>query len=221
MASVARLFFQKVFKLKPYQSYSTESDTNAEDISNESIEAYSGIFKPSVLKNLILAFLLSAVILGAAFVAGNLFPKDFSTAITILSITTLGIAASFIKPVRRIKRTFQAGMYIIYIFCFTVASMTRLSVLVNINWNIMLYVLISIFGCIVVHALLCKLFKIDSDTMIITSVSAVCSPPFVPVVASGLKNREVLISGLVTGIIGYAIGNYLGIGIAMLYRMLF
>jgi uncharacterized membrane protein len=42
----------------------------------------------------------------------------------------------------------------------------------------------------------------------------------VPVVVSGLKNKDVLISGLITGIIGYAIGNYLGIGVAMLYRML-
>ena len=39
-----------------------------------------------------------------------------------------------------------------------------------------------------------------------------------PVVVSKLKNKEILISGLVTGIIGYAIGNYLGIGIAMLFK---
>ena len=96
--------------------------------------------------------------------------------------------------------------------------MTRFDVLVHIDWNILLYVVISIFGSMVIHALLCKPFKLDSDTMIITSVSAVCSPPFVPVVVSGLKNRDVLITGLVTGIIGYAIGNYLGIGVAMLFR---
>jgi len=77
---------------------------------------------------------------------------------------------------------------------------------------------ISIFGSMLIHALLCRMFHIDSDTMIITSVSAVCSPPFVPVVVSRLKNRDILISGLVTGIIGYTIGNYLGIGLAMIFR---
>jgi len=33
-----------------------------------------------------------------------------------------------------------------------------------------------------------------------------------------LKNREVIISGITTGIIGYAIGNYLGISLAYLFR---
>lgn len=218
MASVARAFFQKVFKLRPYRSLGMQDETEASDISDESVAAYGKLFKPSILKGLLLAFLLSAVILGIAFVAGGLFPADFSTAITILLITSFGIAASFVKPVRRIKYTFQLGMYIIYVFCFTVASMTKFNVLINIDWNILLYVVIAIFGSMLLHALMCKPFKIDSDTMIITSVSAVCSPPFVPVVVSGLKNKDVLISGLITGIIGYAIGNYLGIGIAMLYR---
>ena len=112
-------------------------------------------------------------------------------------------------------------MYVIYIFCFAVASMTRLDMLVNIDWSALWYVTICIFGSMLVHALLCKPFKIDSDTMIITSVSTICSPPFVPVVAGAIKNKDVMISGLVTGIIGYATANYLGVGIAMLFRYLF
>lgn len=220
MASVARVFFQKVFKLRPFKPLENQDEAQELDISDESIETYGKLLKPSVLKGLLLAFLLAAAILAIAYVTGGLFPKDFSTSITILLITSCGIAASFIKPVRRIKHSFKLGMYIIYVFCFTVASMTRFDVLIHIDWTILLYVVISIFGSMLIHALLCKPFKIDSDTMIITSVSAVCSPPFVPVVVSGLKNRDVLISGLVTGIIGYAIGNYLGIGLAMLYRMM-
>jgi uncharacterized membrane protein len=49
-------------------------------------------------------------------------------------------------------------------------------------------------------------------------VSAVCSPPFVPAVAAALKNKSIIISGLTTGIVGYAIGNYLGISLAYLFR---
>ncbi|MBO9128547.1 DUF819 family protein [Bacillus sp. 165] len=221
MASVARIFFQKVFKLKPYKFLDRKEGTVASDISDESIEAYFKMFKPSILKGLLLAFFVSATILAIAVVLGSLFPKNFSTAITILLITSLGIASSFIRPIRRIKYSFQFGMYIIYLFCFTVASMTKLSVLIHINWDILLYVLFSILGSVLLHALMCKWFKIDSDTMIVTSVSAMCSPPFVPVVVNGLKNKDVLIGGLVTGIIGYAIGNYLAIAVAMLYRVLF
>ena len=216
MVSMARIFFQKVLRLKPYKPIGTQDEEQEAGTNEESIGIYAKLLKPAVLKGLLLAFLLSVVILGAVFVIGGLFPADFTTSITILLITSCGIAASFIKPVRKIKHTFQLGMYIIYIFSFTVASMTSFDVLLNIDWSILLYVVISIFGAMLIHALLCKLFKIDSDTMIITSVSAVCSPPFVPVVVSRLKNKEILLSGLVTEIIGYAIGNYLGVGIAML-----
>ncbi|MFA5535834.1 MAG: DUF819 family protein [Bacillota bacterium] len=220
MVSIARAFFQKIFRLKPYKPLGNQSEVEATDISDESVEVYGKLLKPAILKGLLKAFLLSAVILAVAFVVGELFPADSGTAITIFLITTLGIAASFIKAVRNIKYTFQLGMYIIYIFCFTVASMTKFDVLIHINWTIFLHVTFAIVGSMIIHGLLCKLFKIDADTMIITSVSAVCSPPFVPVVVSALKNRDILIGGLITGIIGYAIGNYLGIGVAMLFKIL-
>ena len=40
------------------------------------------------------------------------------------------------------------------------------------------------------------------------------SPPFVPVVAAALKNKPIVVPGIILGIIGYAIGNYLGIFVA-------
>jgi uncharacterized membrane protein len=48
----------------------------------------------------------------------------------------------------------------------------------------------------------------------ITSTALVCSPPFVPVIAAAIGNKKVIVSGLTVGIIGYAVGNYLGYIIA-------
>mgnify|MGYP001378781731 FL=1 len=98
--------------------------------------------------------------------------------------------------------------------------MTKLDSLVRVDWAVLGYVSASIFGSLVVHALLSKLAGIDVDTFIVTSVSAICSPPFVPVLAEALKNRAVLMTGLTTGLVGYAAGNYLGVSIAYLFRSL-
>jgi uncharacterized membrane protein len=49
----------------------------------------------------------------------------------------------------------------------------------------------------------------------VTSVAAVCSPPFVPMMARALGNPGAMLSGMTTGIIGYALGNYLGISLAL------
>jgi uncharacterized membrane protein len=44
------------------------------------------------------------------------------------------------------------------------------------------------------------------------------SPPFVPVVAAAMRNKEVVVPGMIIGVIGYAIGNYLGVAIAYLLK---
>ncbi len=218
VTSGARKVIIRIFKLKPFEGDKNIS-IDGEEVSTDSETSYKGFFKPAVFGKICLAFLLSAAIVGVSYVAGT-FVKGYETAVTILLITTLSIACSFIKPVRSIKRTSQAGMYIIYVFCFTVATMSDISKIININYTILIYIACSIFGSMILHALLCKIAKIDSDTMLITSVSAICSPPFVPVVATSLKNNAALVSGLATGIIGYAIGNYLGIGAYWLFENL-
>ncbi len=218
VTSGARKVLIKIFGLKPFEGDKNIS-VDGETVTTDSETSYKGFFKPAVFGKICLAVLLSAVIVGISYVAGT-FVKGYETAVTILLITTLSIACSFFKPVRSIKRTSQAGMYIIYVFCFTVATMSDISKFININYTILIYIVCSIFGSMLLHALLCKIAKIDSDTMLITSVSAICSPPFVPVVATSLKNNAALVSGLATGIIGYAIGNYLGIGAYWLFENL-
>lgn len=213
VTSIAQKFFQKVFGLEPYSAELKKEISVTRDDYDYS---YDGIFEPAVFKKLCLAFLLSAAILGVSYIAGLQVP-GYETAVTILCITTISILCSFIAPVRNIKKTTPAGMYIIYVFCFTVATMADFSKLLHINWVIMLFILLAMFGTMTLHAVLCRIAGIDSDTMIITSVSAICSPPFVPVAADALKNRAVMVSGLATGIIGYAIGNYLGILVYTLF----
>lgn len=216
-------FAQRLFnRILPKFDWNRFSEDDRVDMSEkEDIHAYGGMFRPRILLKLVAALLLSGGIVAASDQASRLFPSEHATAMVILAITTLGIACSFIPKIRAIEKTFQLGMYIIYIFCFVVGSMTNVSALININWPLMLFVVVCVFGSMLIHAILCRFFGIDTDTFIITSVSAICSPPFVPPVAEGLKNPMVLLSGVITGIIGYAVGNYLGISLAYLMRYLF
>jgi len=190
------------------------------DGETEDIHSYKNMFKGAIIKPLMAALVLSFLILGTALGASGLFPRVYSTAVTILMITSLGIAASFITRIRQIEKTYQLGMYFILVFCLVVGSMANIKDLIHINGILLFYICFCIFGTFILHAIFCKIFNIDTDTFIITSISAICSPPFVPVVAQALKNKQIILSGLTTGIIGYAIGNYLGISFAYIFKMI-
>ena len=136
-------------------------------------------------------------------------------------LTSLGITASFIPLVRKWEHGFDAGMYLVYIFSIVVASMADFSTFdFSGGIYLLLYFIFTIFTSFLVQALLSKMFRIDADTMVISSVALINSPPFVPVVAAALKNRDVIITGLGVGIVGYAIGNYLGLLIYQLLKSL-
>ena len=142
----------------------------------------------------------------------------YQMAVIILSITTLGIVAANIKPVKKIQGSFDTGMYLILIFSVAVASMADFNDISSKLISLIGFLTLVIFGSMILHLLFCRIFKIDTDTAMVTSVALVCSPPFVPVVCGAIKNREVMISGITVGVVGYALGNYLGIAIAYMLQ---
>ena len=129
----------------------------------------------------------------------------------ILSITTISLLLTSWKEVRQWDKSYDAGMYLIYVFCLVMATMADLN---SIDWNQSLYILIFqaviIFGSLFLIILLAKLFRIDADTAVITSDTLVNSPICVPMIAATMKNKDVIVTGITNGLAGYAIGNYIG-----------
>ena len=139
----------------------------------------------------------------------------------ILMLTTLGIGLSFWKPVRKLHRSYDLGMYLIYIFSLAIASMADLSELkIMENLQMIGYLIFAIFVSLFIHALICRLFKVNADSMVISSVAFINSPPFVPMIANAMKNRAAVVTGISSGLIGYAVGNYLGITIAKILPLI-
>jgi len=143
-----------------------------------------------------------------------------ASAVTIISITTLGVLASFVPAIRNLPNSFQLGMYLILVFCFTTGTMTDTSIVTNLNVDLFAYISIILIGSLILQAIICRLLDIDTDTFLITSSAAIMSVPFIPVIAGALKNREIILPGFAAAIIGYIVGNYLGVGVAFFTRWL-
>lgn len=172
----------------------------------------------------ILATTIAVVALAAAgsYLIGWIFDADLANFMNekkggwfmapfILLLTTVGIGLSFAKPIQKFDRSYDIGMYLIYIFSVTIATMADLSKLdVMQNMDIIIFLTISIFGSLFIHAIICRIFRVDADSMVISSVAFINSPPFVPMISNAMRNKEALVTGLTSGLIGYAVGNYLG-----------
>lgn len=178
-------------------------------------------FKLKTLKQLLKALGLTVLIFAIGGGLSMLVSPEYQMLTVILTITTLGLLVSLIPSINKIEKTFELGMYFILIFCVAVASMADLRTIFNIEFiHLFLYILIAVFGSMLIHVFFSWIFKIDTDTTIITITALSTSPPFVPVVAGALHNKNIIVMGITIGVIGYAIGNYLGILVAFVLKAL-
>ena len=175
-------------------------------------EMYRGIFTRKHFLPTLKALGLSVLIAGIGLGLSLLITGDINMIILILTLTTLAIAASFLPAVRKWEKSYDAGMYLVLIFSLVVASMVDIRKLdFQEGLWLLVYITFAIFGSFTLQILLGKLFKIDADTSVITSVAMINSPLFVPMIADSMKNRRVILTGISIGIIGYAVGNYIGV----------
>jgi len=189
--------------------------TTGESITeSECSELFWGLLKKENRLPILKALGFSVLIFAIAGATTLFVPENSQMIVVVLIITTLGIALSLMPSVNKLPKTFELGMYLILVFSIDVASMVNFTELLHTDLSLLYYVSFVIFGSLLLHVLVSAIFKVDADTVIVTSTALICSPPFVPAVAGAIKNKEVVVSGLTVGIIGYAVGNYLGVIIA-------
>ena len=180
-------------------------------------QPFKGLFTKQGLRDALFLLGVDALIIGVSAGLGFLAGDGAFMTVLILSLTTLGIAASFWKPIKKRKYGYDIGMYCIYVFSVVVASMADLrSLSISGSLNMLGYLTFVIFFSLLLEVLSAKPLKVDADTMTVSSVAYICSPPFVPMMAAAMKNKSVLAGGLSVGVVGYAVGNYLGFLIARL-----
>ena len=160
---------------------------------------------------------VTLVIVALSAAATLLFDDAWFMVVFILMLTTLGVAASFVKRVREMDLSYDLGMYLIYIFSFAIATMADFSSLdLKAGVNQLAFMSVAVFVSLLIHAVVCRMMRVDADSMMISSVAFINSPPFVPMAAVAMRNKRAIVTGLGAGMVGYALGNHLGVLMAEL-----
>ena len=201
----------KIFrKLLPYKDVTHKGRTDEDDVETNDVENYRGMFEKKNFWGMMKGLGLSVIFLAIGAGLALLITGTLNELVVILTITTLSIIASFFKPIRELPKTFELGMFFILIFSVIVASMFDIHSVNGGSLYIGGFVLWIIGISVGLHLLLCRIAKVSGDLFCVCQVGLLCSPPFVPPIAGAMKNKKVLISGIVVGLVGYAIGTYLG-----------
>lgn len=207
-------------KLLPYKDGEQSVELENVEVKDDSFEEYQGMFSKVVFGKMMLGLLLSVLMLAVGAGLSLLITGKLNELVIILTITTLAIAASFIPWVRNLPKTFELGMFFILIFSVVVASKFDVYSIDSSALSVMGFIAFIMLVALVIHLIICRVFKVEGDLFVVGQVGLLCSPPFIPPVVGAMGNRKVLISGIVIGLVGYAVGTYLGLLLSLLFTVI-
>lgn len=197
-------------------------DASADEMqSADTSSQYHLLLQRSGLRQLARIVAVTLVVVAVSALVALAFSEEWFMVVFILMLTMLGVASSFVKSVREMTLSYDVGMYLIYIFSLTIASMADFSSLdLRGGINQFAFMTVAVILSLLIHAVVCRLMRVDADSMMISSVAFINSPPFVPMAAVAMRNKSVIVTGLGAGIMGYALGNHLGVVMAELLSLL-
>lgn len=141
-----------------------------------------------------------------------------SAGLIILILTVMALGFSFVKKIRHFEGSQEVGHFFLLSFCVAVGSLANANELLTGKAWYFAFASCVMFGSIFLHFLCCYFLKIDRDTAIITSMAGIFGPAFIPPMSDVLKNRAILVSGITTGLVGIAAGNFAGLFVSWLLK---
>ncbi|MEM9526730.1 MAG: DUF819 family protein, partial [Bacteroidota bacterium] len=164
------------------------------------------------LPQLLAGLLVTAISIGLCLlVAGKI---EENMAILILLLTTISLVVSAIPVAQRLGNTYPLGEYFILVFCVAIGLAADFWELAEKGLGLLYFSALALLTTTLLHLLLSKLFNLDRDTVILSYVAALYGPIFVVQVAAALKNQRLLAAGIAVSLLGFGIGNYLGVSLA-------
>jgi uncharacterized membrane protein len=135
----------------------------------------------------------------------------------MLLVTTFGIGLSA-TPLRNVSGTEPLAMTFVYIYMTMMGASADLRNIGGAQWFLVAGII-----CIAVHFLFiiaaARLFRVDVSMAAVASVSAVGGAASAPV-AAGYHREELVPVSIMLALIGYALGNYLGVAAALLCHLI-
>ena len=147
-------------------------------------------------------------------VAGALDIPNYG--ILFITALTLLVANVFHNQLENLHGAFETGMLMMYICFATIGAGADVGVMIEAGVMIFVYASFIIITHLIVIVLGAKLFKMDLAEIVIASLACIGGPVAPAAISASRGWRTLVTPGLMVGILGYAIANFIGVGLASL-----
>ncbi len=137
---------------------------------------------------------------------------------TILIITTLALIAAQLKFVQKLQGANELGNLSFYLFFAAVGAMMDIPKAIQLAPILFLFVIIVIAIQICFVLLFGKIAKLDIKVLTVAAIAAKLGPSSVIALTNAKKWDDLVLPGVAAGLLGYAIGNYVGFAGAYLLK---
>jgi uncharacterized membrane protein len=167
---------------------------------------------------------LDLAILAAAGLLLILLSEAVATVVpaipSVLWLTTFALLAGHLTPLGRVPGAFQLGNFALVLFFVIIGIFSRIAEIVSVGVAVLWFTLIIV----AIHGLVVygfgRLLRIDVASLSVASQAAVGGPSSALAIAVAREWRALVLPGVVVGLLGYAVGNYLGFAVAAVVRSL-
>ena len=145
---------------------------------------------------------------------GTVFPQVPS----ILWLTTLALALGHSPLYRDAPGAMQLGSVGLHFFFVLIGILSRVSEIAAVGFEVFYFTLIvvGVHGVFVLG--IGRLLRLDIGSVLVASQASVGGPTSALAVAISREWKHLVLPGVVVGLLGYAVGTYLGLGVAYLLR---
>lgn len=143
--------------------------------------------------------------------APSLIKQLFGSLYLVMTLLTAICATAFPKYFERLEGAEEMGTFMIGLFFVALGGAGNISTISTVGIVVLCFYLSNGFFSLALPMLLGKKFKWKLEDIIIASNAAVGGPTTAPAFAIGKGWTALIAPGILLGVFGYVIGNYLGV----------
>jgi len=185
----------------------------------EEVKSDSKTF-PMTMERIAVSVFIAALIAGLGSIIApflqNLLQTDINLSILIITVLAVLAANLFPKLLRPLEDTaFSVGLWMMYVFLAVIGAATNIQQIFSIGPAVLAFYLAIMFFHFVFLLSLAKLFKLDVYEVVISSAANIMGPSVAAPMAASMGQKKLVTPGILVGILGYVIGTFIGVSIAI------